>query len=171
MAPYRVHYWVVVFQPRTAATGALDSVPLKFKFTTCCTRLSYLPDGVQSVSPPPCSTPFHWSCLRLGTTPPLRLLRSHLLRCLTRNPSPSNAFVPGSAASAASALSLAPFQSIPVYFHHRLATHAPGRLFAFSHRSRIGGVAINCATVFCLRRIEVGIRTIPASFIAPASDG
>ena len=83
-----------------------------------------------------------------------------------------NAFFPGSAASAAaSSLSLAPFQSIPVCYHQRLGTRDPGRLFAFSHRSRIGRVAINCATVFCLRRIEVQIRTIPASFIDPTSDG
>ena len=36
--------------------GTLDSVPLKYKFTTCCTRLSSLPGGVQEVSPPPHST-------------------------------------------------------------------------------------------------------------------
>ena len=81
------------------------------------------------------------------------------------------AFVPGSAAYAASALSRAPFQSIPVCSHHRRDTRAPGRRVDFSHRSRIGRVAINCATVFCLRRIDVRIRTIIASFIAPANKG
>ena len=74
-----------------------------------------------------------------------------------------NAFVPGSAASAASALSRAPFQSIPVCSHHRRVTCAPGRWVDFSHRSRIVRVAINCATVFCLRRIDVRIQTISAS--------
>ena len=79
-----------------------------------------------------------------------------------------NIFVPGSVTSAAaSAFSLAPFQSITVCSHHHLGTRAPGRQIAFSHRSRIGRVAINCATVFCLQRIEVQILMIPASFIAP----
>ena len=83
-----------------------------------------------------------------------------------------NTFVPGSTTSAAaSTLSLSPFQSIPVFFHYRLGTRAPVRLFAFSHRSRIGRVAINCATLFFLWRIEVRIRKIPVSFIAPAIDG
>ena len=78
----------------------------------------------------------------------------------------------GSAASSvASAFSLYPFQSIPVCSHHRLGTRAPVRLSAFSQRSRIGRVAINCVTVFCRRRINVRIRTIPTSFIAPGSDG
>ena len=82
-----------------------------------------------------------------------------------------NAFVPGSAASAAaSAFSLANFWLIPVCSNHRMGTRATGRLFAISHRSRIGCVAINCATVFCLRRIEVQIQMILASSIAPASD-
>ena len=82
-----------------------------------------------------------------------------------------NAFAPGSAASAAaSAFSMAPHQSIPVCSHHCLGTRATGRLIAFSHRSRIGRVAINCATVFCLQRNEVRILIIPAPFIAPASD-
>ena len=75
------------------------------------------------------------------------------------------------ASSATSSFSLAPFQSIPVCSHHCLGARVPGRLPSFSHRSIIGSVAINCATVFYLRRIEVRIRTIPASFIASASDG
>ena len=32
----------------------------------------------------------------------------------------------------------------------------------------IGRVAMNCATVFCLRRTDVRARTIPASLVAPA---
>ena len=86
--------------------------------------------------------------------------------------SESVSVISGSAASsAASAFFLAPFQLIPVCPHHRLGTRAPSRLTAFSHRSRIGRVAINCATVFYLRRIKVRILTIPAYFIAPAGDG
>ena len=85
----------------------------------------------------------------------------------------------GSAASAASAayssvaaeFSLPPFHLIPVCSHHLLWTRSPGRLTAPSHRPRIGRVTINCATVFCLQRIDVRIRTIPVSFIAPARDG
>ena len=83
-----------------------------------------------------------------------------------------NAFVPSSVASAAaSSLSLAPFQFIPVCSHHHLATRAAGSIYFFSHSSRIGQVVINCATVFCLWRIEVLIRMAPASFIAPTNDG
>ena len=90
--------------------------------------------------------------------------------------SESNPVNSGSAASAASssvaaAFYLAPFQSIPVCSHYLLGTRAPGRLTAPSHRPRIGCVAINCVTVFCLRRIDVQIRSIPASFIAPSRDG
>ena len=150
----------------------LDSAPLNFKFTTCCTRLSYTPDGVQRVSPPPRSTPLHSAPLR--STPlhsaPLELLAPRdssspvpltvpsVVSSSALDSESVNAFVPGSTASAAaSALSLAPFQSIPVCSHHRLGTRAPGRLFAFSHRSRISRVAINCATVLCLWRIEVQI--------------
>ena len=39
------------------------------------------------------------------------------------------------------------------------------------HRSRIGRVAMNCATVFYLRIIDVLIPTIPVSFIIPANGG
>ena len=161
--------------------GTLDSVPLKFKVTTCCTRLSSLPDGVQSVSPPPRSTPLHSAPLR--STPlhsaPLDPLAPrdasspvpHTAPSIASSDSESvTAYVPSSAA-AASALSRATFQSTPVCSHHLQATRAPCRLVEFSHRSRIGRVAINCATVFCLRRIDVQIQTIPASFIAPASEG
>ena len=95
VAPWRVHYWVVVFQPRTAAMETLDSFPLKFKVTMCCTRLSSLPDGVQSVSPPSRSTSLHWSRLRPGTPPlPLYLLWSRQLRRLPQTPSPSTPSFP-----------------------------------------------------------------------------
>ena len=40
---------------------------------------------------------------------------------------------------------------------------------AFFHRSIIGRDAMNCATVFCLRRIDALIPTITAFFIIPAN--
>ena len=85
---------------------------------------------------------------------------------------PVNSGYAASAASSsfAAAFSLAPFQSIPVCSHHLLGTRSPGRLTNPSHRPRISHVAINCAIVFYLRRIDVQIRTIPASFIAPTRD-
>ena len=36
--------------PEQWLCGTQDYVPLKFKVTTCCTRLSFLPDQVQRVS-------------------------------------------------------------------------------------------------------------------------
>ena len=74
-------------------------------------------------------------------------------------------------AAAAAAFSCAPFRSIPVSYHHRRDTRASGRRVACLHRSRIGRVATNCATIFYLRRIEVLIPTIPVSFIIPANSG
>ena len=62
--------------PEQRLCGTLDSVPLKFKVTTFCTRLRSLPDGVRGVSPPPLSTPLHWSRLRPGMPHPPCLSRS-----------------------------------------------------------------------------------------------
>ena len=134
------------------SVSALVLRPMEFKVLVLC------PDPLEPIAPRDASSP-------VPLTVPSVLSSAS-------NSESVNAFVPGSAASAATfALSLAPFQSIPICSHHRLGTCAPGRLFAFSHRFRIGRVAINCATLFFLRRIEVRIRTIPASFIAPSSDG
>ena len=72
--------------------------------------------------------------------------------------------------SCAAAFSLADFQSMPVYSHHLRGTRVPRHLSATSQRPRIGLVAINCATVFYLRRIDVLTLTTPASFKAPARD-
>ena len=89
VAAYRVHYWVVEFQPRTAAMGTLDSVPLKLKVDTFCARLFSQPDEGQSVSlPPPRSTPLHWTRSRPGTPPSLCLPRSLPLRRLPLTLSP-----------------------------------------------------------------------------------
>ena len=81
-----------------------------------------------------------------------------------------SASVSGSVVAAA-AFSRAPFKSIPVCSHHRRDTRAPGRRLACSHRFRIGRIAMNCTTVFCLRIIGVLIPTIPISFITPANGG
>ena len=73
--------------------------------------------------------------------------------------------------SCAAAFSLADFQSMPVCSHHLLGTRVPHRLSATSQSPRIGLVAINCATVFCLRRMDVLTLTTPASFKSSARDG
>ena len=79
----------------------------------------------------------------------------------------SASFAPPCAAT----FSLADFQSIPVCYHHLRGTRLPRRLLANSQSPRIGLVAINCATVFCLQRIDVLTLTTPASFRAPAREG
>ena len=76
--------------------------------------------------------------------------------------------VPSPAASAFSLRSRASLQSIPVCSHHLWGTRVPPRRSVPSQRARIGRVATNCTTVFCLRRTNVLTLMIPASFIAPA---
>ena len=100
---------------------------------------------------------------------------SRTCRCTKCNHDPPGSSSESESASisvsiaATTAFSHSPFKSIPVYSHHRRDTRAPGRRVAFSHRSRIGRVAMNCTTVFCIRRIDVLIPTIPVSFIIPAN--
>ena len=152
-----------------AAIMTLDFVPLLFYSYYFCTRLFSCPTKVKLLvvlRPAPLDplaprdTPFPVPPTFPSITSSVSDFES------------VNVFVPGSAtAIAVSALSRAPFQSIPVCSHHRRATCAPGRLVAFLQSSRIGRVAINFATVFCLRSIYVRIRTIPASFIAPTNEG
>ena len=72
------------------------------------------------------------------------------------------------AAAARSFCSRASLQSIPGCSHHRWGTRVPPRRSVPSHIPRIGRVAMNCATVFCLRRTDVLACTIPAYFVAPA---
>ena len=139
--------------------GTLESSPVKFKVTTFCTRLCSLPDGGQSVSlPPPRSTPPHSAPLdplapRDASSPVPPTVLSVASSALDSES--VNAFVTGSDASAASALSHATFQSISVGSHHCLATRAPVCRLAFLHRPSIDRAAINCAALFCLRRIDV----------------
>ena len=54
------------------------------------------------------------------------------------------------AASSAAALFFVPSKSMPAYSHHRQDTLNPGRQVDRSKRSRIGRVAMYCATMFCL---------------------
>ena len=79
-------------------------------------------------------------------------------------------FAPAYAAAAA-AFSLANLQSITNCSHHGCGTRAPRRLSATSQSPIIGRVAINCATVFYLRRTDVLVLTTLASFRAPAREG
>ena len=72
------------------------------------------------------------------------------------------------AASALSFCSRASLQSIPGCSHHFWGTRVPPRRSVPSQSPRIGRVATNCATVFCLWRTDVLALTIPASFVAPA---
>ena len=134
------------------------------------------PDGLILRPDPLRSTPLNWSCLlapRDASSP----VPPTVPPGVAASGSESEPVKSGSAASAslspsfAAAFSLAAFQSIPVCSHYIIGTCVPGCLSATSHRPRIGRVAINCATVFCLRMIDVLIRTTPASFITPSRDG
>ena len=64
-----------------------------------------------------------------------------------------------------------PSKSMPAYSHHHQDTLAPGRRVERSQRSRIGPIAIYCATVFCLLMTKVLIPSNPASPIASAKGG
>ena len=159
---------MVEFQPRTAAIRTLDYAPLNFIVTTSVPAVTSFPMKSKLLVIL-CPAPLDPLAPRDASPPVPPTVPS--IASSASDSEYVNAFVPVSSAAAASALSRAPFQSIPVYYHHRQATHAHGRLVAFSHRSSIGRVTINCATVFCLRRIDVRIQTIPTSFIAPANEG
>ena len=63
------------------------------------------------------------------------------------HPSVSSCSVPSSPYNSAADLSLAPFRSKPSFSHLRRDTHAPVLLIDFSQRSRIGRIAIYCATL------------------------
>ena len=74
-------------------------------------------------------------------------------------------------AAALSPLSLASFQSIPDFSHHRCGTRVPRRRSTTSQSPRIGQVAMNCGTVFCLQRTNVLDLTTPASLVTPLQGG
>ena len=68
--------------------------------------------------------------------------------------------------AASDALFFTTARSMPACSHHRQYTLAPGYQVACSQRSRIGRVAIYCATVFCLLVNNFLIPSKPASSIA-----
>ena len=72
---------------------------------------------------------------------------------------------------ATAAVNLYPTSSSYSFSQHLLATHAPGILTFSSHRSRIGRVAMYCATVFCLFITYSPISLHPYSCIAVSSGG
>ena len=75
------------------------------------------------------------------------------------------------AAAALYPFSLASFQSMPDCSHHRSGTRVPRRRSATSQSPRIGRVAMNCVTVFCLRRTDVLALMTPASLRTPTRGG
>ena len=62
-------------------------------------------------------------------------------------------------------------QSTPFWSHHLLDTHAPTLSVVYSHRSRIGRVAMYCATVFCLFVIDFLISLNPRPLWPPPERG
>ena len=68
-----------------------------------------------------------------------------------------------------SALSLAPYSSIPACSCHRTPNRYPCFLSAASQRSRSNHVAIYYATVFCLLRMYVFIGSNPACALSPSA--
>ena len=62
-------------------------------------------------------------------------------------------------------------KSMLSYSHHLMDTLAPSRQVALSQRSRIGRVAIHCATVFCLLVTDFLIPSSPASLSASTRGG
>ena len=62
-------------------------------------------------------------------------------------------------------------QSMPFWSDHLLDTPTPPLGVVCSHRSRIGRVAMYCATVFCLFVIYFLISVNPAYFMAPTREG
>ena len=73
--------------------------------------------------------------------------------------------------AASAVLFFTPSKSIPAYSHHLRYTLAPGRRLDRSQRSRIGCVAIYCATVFCLLVTDFLISLKPASPIVSSNVG
>ena len=119
---------------------------------------------------PPRSIPPHWNHWPPVTPPPPIPFPNPI------TPSPTSLFLslqflllsflpppPRFRSSPAPASSL--FRSVPTIFGGPVC---PPRCSVPSQSDRIGRVATNCATVFCLRRTDVLALTIPAFFVAPA---
>ena len=73
--------------------------------------------------------------------------------------------------SSAASANLAPDSSSPSCSHHILATYSPGLCTVSLQRSKIDGVAMYCATVFCLFGTYAPISSNPTSSIAVSSGG
>ena len=84
--------------------------------------------------------------------------------------SPINSSTSKSAA-AATAIFFAPSKSRPACYNHRQDTLTPGLRVDRSQSSRIGRVAIYCATVFCLLMMYLPIPSKPASTITSSKGG
>ena len=156
VTPYHVHYWVVEVHPRTAAIRSLDCIPLKF--IVCYVFVPSIDTGPSKVEVQSSSALLHSAPLDPLVTwdssyplPPAAPSES--------SSDPKSASISVSVAAAAT-FSRAPFSSIPSWSHYCQDTRAPGHRVDYLYRSRIGRVAMNCAIVFFLRRIEVLIPTI-----------
>ena len=126
--------------------------------------------------PPPRSTPPHWSHWIPVTPPPptpppppIPFLKPMTPSPASLSPSlqwllPSLLPLPPRFRSAPAPVSNL-FPSTPTIFG---GTRVPPRRSVPSQRARIGRVATNCPTVFCLWRTDVLTLTVPASLIAPA---
>ena len=95
-----------------------------------------------------------------------QLRESSVLTPLRYSSSPSSS----ASTAAAAAASLAPARSSTACSRHRIPTRSPLFLSTALHRSRIGRVAIYCKAVFCLRRMQVSIRSNPASYLAASAE-
>ena len=163
--PELTHYWVVWFHPRASAKVTSILCPFIISCYVISTRVSPVFDWAV-LNPPPRSIHPHWSHWPPVTPPPpfpfpilvspssfsslqLRLCVPLLLPLFLSVPAP------------ASILSRVAHTIVggPV---------SPPRCSVTSQSPRIGRVAMNCATVFYLRRTDVRARTIPASLVAPA---
>ena len=144
-----VHYWVVLFHPRTADIRSLDSgLSVLFNYDVKCLNnppvWPFIPRGRHS----PRSIPLH-----LIPSPHWMCFSSPLPTSGSASTSASDSTSDSdseSAARASAARSFAAFSYITSWSHHRQDTLASTLCVARSQKSRIGRVAMYCATIFCL---------------------
>ena len=121
-----------------------------------------------------CYTPYTEAKETLDAVPVYPVFLCCNICCLYPSPGvfllfPRHVYLPSSS-PATSTVSLAPVRSMPVYSNHRIPTRSHGVLSVSSHRSRIDRVAMNCATMLCLRQMYSPIASNPASFLTAADD-
>ena len=111
----------------------------------------------------------------LDTLTPLDVLLSSSLSfssgSASTSTSPSDSISDSNSESASAARSFDVSQSMPFWYYQLLDTLSPPLVVVRLHRSRIGRVAMYCATVFCLFVIYFLIYVNPASFMAPTREG